>query len=152
MNTETKIILKQKFWQLYFGAALLLLFVYGYVYLREIFDRYLAFRFLGPIIIVAIFVGIFFIMISYTDKVTVTDKKLEVVKLFILKKDYLIEDIDMVVVETIGGKSARYKGINIYVKGKNIWIFNRISERWKNFDELILFFKERSIPMEGEIY
>lgn len=33
-----------------------------------------------------------------TDKVTVMDKKIEVETLFIFKRDYLIEDIDRIVI------------------------------------------------------
>ena len=40
------------------------------------------------------------------------------------------------------------KGIDIYVKGKKVWITSNISVRWNNFDELILFFEEKNIPME----
>lgn len=47
-------------------------------------------------------------------------------------------------------RGVHYKGIDIYVKGKKIRTNSSISERWSNFDELILFFKEKNIPMEED--
>ena len=89
-------------------------------------------------------------MLSYTYQVTVTDKKIEVVKMFIFKRVYLVEDIDRVVKLHLSVKASSYSGIAIYVKGKKIRLIRPISELWNNYDELILFLKEKKIPMLRE--
>ena len=88
-----------------------------------------------------------------TEKVVVTDKRIIVEKFFFFKNTILIDDIEQV---EIGYKSGRprhgfgfirYKGIDIYSKGKK---YGDISEQWFYYDDLIKFFEEKNIPMKLE--
>lgn len=146
MINEIRIILRPKQWLLGVCTLLVLLLATVYLFVPVLLDKNNPNPILGPIIFLLVFGGLFYLMVLCTDKVTVMDKKIEVETLFIFKRDYLIEDIDRIVMVSLASNGD--KGIDIYVKGKKVWITSNISVRWNNFDELILFFEEKNIPME----
>ncbi len=148
MINEIRITLRPKEWLLGVGTSLVLLLAMGYLFIPVILDKNNSNPILDSMIFLLVLCALFFMMALCTDKVTVMDKKLEVETLFIFKRTYLIEDIDRIVIVNLGRKGVLYKGIDIYVKGKKVWITSNISVRWNNFDELILFFEEKNIPME----
>ena len=88
-----------------------------------------------------------------TEKVVVTDKRIIVEKFFFFKNTILIDDIEQVEIGYKSGRSRhgfgfiRYKGIDIYSKGKK---YGDISEQWFYYDDLIKFFEEKNIPMKLE--
>lgn len=146
MINEIRIILRPKQWLLGVCTFLVLLLATVYLFVPVLLDKNNPNPILGPILFLLFFGGLFYLMVLCTDKVTVMDKKIEVETLFIFKRDYLIEDIDRIVMVSLASNGD--KGIDIYVKGKKVWITSNISVRWNNFDELILFFEEKNIPME----
>ena len=150
MTDNIRITLRQKLWWFNFGLFLFFLVAFVRVSIPRLLDKNDPNPVVGPILVIIVSGVLFWIMASYTDKVTVTDKKIEVVKLFVFKNVYLVEDIDRIVILQLSTKTSSYSGIDIYVKGKKIRMIRNISEIWNNYDELILFLKEKKIPMVCE--
>ncbi|WP_026514336.1 hypothetical protein [Butyrivibrio sp. LB2008] len=150
MTDNIRITLRQKLWWFNFGLFLFFFIIMGYWFIEALLDENKTNPVAGPIVTSIFLSAIFLLMVSYTYKVTVTDKKIEVEKLFIFKRVYLVEDIDRVVELQLRAKSACYSGIDIYVKGKKIRLIRKISEIWNNYDELLLFLRKKKIPMVRE--
>lgn len=150
MIDNIRITLRQKLWWMNFGMFLFFFLASGYLAIDVFLNKNNPNSIVVMVVFALVLVAFFFLMASYTVKVTVFEKKIEVEKLFIFKRNYLIEDIDRVKRVDITENGTRYTGIEIYIKGKRIWIFRTISEMWNNYDELILFLKEKNIPMERE--
>lgn len=148
---EKSIVMRQKLWWLNFGIGVFIFVVFIY-FLVEAQLKYGNFSVLdiGTIIVFAFLLLFFFVIVSYTVKITVKDRTIVIETLFVLHRSFSIEDIDCVRIVKKESGHTKYKGIEIIVNGKKVRMLREPSELWNNFDELIMYFKENNILLERE--
>lgn len=143
--------LRQKFWWMNFSIGVFLFGIVTY-FLVDAQLKYGNFSVLdiGTIIVFAFLLLFFFVIVSYTVKITVNDRTIVIETLFVLHRSFSIEDIDCVRIVKKESGHTKYKGIEIIVNGKKVRMLREPSELWNNFDELIMYFKENNILLERE--
>ena len=143
--------LRQKFWWMNFSIGVFLFGIVTY-FLVDAQLKYGNFSVLdiGTIIVFAFLLLFFFVIVSYTVKITVKDRTIVIETLFVLHRSFSIEDIDCVRIVKKESGHTKYKGIEIIVNGKKVRMLREPSELWNNFDELIMYFKENNILLERE--
>jgi len=153
MKRKIRLILRPRHWGETFLFSIILLVICSVCIYFEIVDNW---YYIKPITLVKSIFGILiciYAMFSASERVIVTDKRIKVETMIFFKRIIMLDDIDRVV---IGYRRARpkngfgfirYKGIDIYSKGKK---YGDISEQWFYYDDLIKFFEEKNIPIKLE--
>ena len=106
--------LRQKFWWMNFSIGVFLFGIVTY-FLVDAQLKYGNFSVLdiGTIIVFAFLLLFFFVIVSYTVKITVNDRTIVIETLFVLHRSFSIEDIDCVRIVKKESGHTKYKGIEI---------------------------------------
>ena len=148
---ERNIVMRQKLWWLNFGIGVFIfvVLIYFLVEAQLKYGNFSAFD-IGTIIVIAFLLLFFCVIVSCTVKMTVKDRTIVIETLFVLHRSFSIEDIDCIRIVKKESGYTKYKGIEIIVNGKKVRMLREPSELWNNFDELIMYFKEKNILLERE--
>lgn len=146
---EKSIVMRQKIWWLNFGISSVLFLILGYFFVDALKNNKNN-SIVGPIAMIFFEAILFIAMVAYSEKITVKEKNIEVEIFFFLKKSFLIDNIDKVILEKEEQAHVRYKSIAFIVNNKKVRMLRKPSELWNNFDELIMFLKKRNIKIEQE--
>ena len=143
--------MRQKLWWLNFGIGVFIfvVLIYFLVEAQLKYGNFSAFD-IGTIIVIAFLLLFFCVIVSCTVKMTVKDRTIVIETLFVLHRSFSIEDIDCIRIVKKESGYTKYKGIEIIVNGKKVRMLREPSELWNNFDELIMYFKEKNILLERE--
>ena len=143
--------MRQKLWWLNFGIGVFIfvVLIYFLVEAQLKYGNFSAFD-IGTIIVIAFLLLFFCVIVSCRVKMTVKDRTIVIETLFVLHRSFSIEDIDCIRIVKKESGYTKYKGIEIIVNGKKVRMLREPSELWNNFDELIMYFKEKNILLERE--
>ena len=113
--------LRQKFWWMNFSIGVFLFGIVTY-FLVDAQLKYGNFSVLdiGTIIVFAFLLLFFFVIVSYTVKITVKDRTIVIETLFVLHRSFSIEDIDCVRIVKKESGHTKYKGIEIIVQHSQV--------------------------------